>query len=209
MPSESPSPFSIVVADDEKPILHVLQIGLENHGYTVYAARSANEALAIVRKEAVDCALLDIRLPDQNGIDLGVAIRQLCPKVIIILMTGFPGIRSAVEALRNHVSDYLIKPFRVDQVVAAIERAREDHRLHSEHERQAEMIQALRTENAELKQRLLELMPHETRIRRKSLHKYGRLRSDWEVALNLYARQQGRDVPAKAKNPDEEYGEKH
>jgi len=185
-----PDETTILVVDDEDSICHILKIGLEDKGYNVVTAHNAKMALEIAGTTELHMAIIDIKLPDMNGIELSERISRDNPRIISILMTGFPGIKSVIEALRHNIYDYLIKPFRIDQVVSSIERSRERYRIMAENYYSAELIRNLKRENEELKAELNELMPDKTRLQRKSMDKYRRLLSDQDVAVHSYTRHQ-------------------
>ena len=111
---------NILIVDDEKSILDVLISGLSDDGFKCFAAFNANEALVIAKQEKIDFSLLDIRLPDMSGIDLCSEIKSLNPSIINIIMTGFPSFKSAVDSIRGGAYDYLVKPFRIEQVLSII-----------------------------------------------------------------------------------------
>ena len=111
---------NILIVDDEKSILDVLISGLSDDGFKCFAAFNANEALDIVKREKIDFSILDIRLPDMSGIDLCSEIKNLDPIIISIIMTGFPSFKSAVDSIRGGAYDYLVKPFRIEQVLSII-----------------------------------------------------------------------------------------
>ena len=111
---------NILIVDDEKSILDVLISGLSDDGFKCFAAFNAKEALDIVKREKIDFSLLDIRLPDMSGIDLCLEIKSLDPSIINIIMTGFPSFKSAVDSIRGGAYDYLVKPFRIEQVLSII-----------------------------------------------------------------------------------------
>ena len=111
---------NILIVDDEKSILDVLISGLSDDGFKCFAAFNANEALDIIKREKIDFSILDIRLPDMSGIDLCSEIKSLNPRIINIIMTGFPSFKSAVDSIRGGAYDYLVKPFRIEQVLSII-----------------------------------------------------------------------------------------
>ena len=111
---------SILIVDDEKSILDVLISGLSDDGFKCFAAFNAKEALDIVKREKIDFSLLDIRLPDMSGIDLCSEIKSLDPSIVNIIMTGFASFKSAVDSIRGGAYDYLVKPFRIEQVLSII-----------------------------------------------------------------------------------------
>lgn len=180
----------ILVVDDEEDILQILEIGLNNKGFDVLTAMNSQEAIKISLGEQIQYALLDIRLPDSNGIELSVEIKKNNPGVVIILMTGYPGIKSVIKALRYHVYDYLIKPFRIEQLISVIERAKRENRLIGENNYNAEIIRDLKRENEQLKETLNELIHNKNRVGVKSLKKYQALQTDQELAVHFYTKQQ-------------------
>ena len=111
---------SILIVDDEKSILDVLISGLSDDGFKCFAAFNAKEALDIVKREKIDFSLLDIRLPDMSGIDLCSEIKSLDQSIVNIIMTGFPSFKSAVDSIRGGSYDYLVKHFRIEQILSII-----------------------------------------------------------------------------------------
>ena len=182
---------AILVVDDEETIIHILQVGLQQRDYLVFTASKAKEALSVAETHSIDYTLIDIKLPDRNGIELVAELKRRFPRINHILMTGYPGIKSAVEALRYQVCDYLIKPFHIDQVCAIIERVQHEQQLKAKHEGDHEEIQRLQRENEQLKQQLKELMPDESRLKKMVLEKYNTLTRDEENALHSYSQHQG------------------
>lgn len=178
---------TILVVDDNEPILRVLEMGLVEYRYKILTAKNATEALNIARKEKFQFALIDICLPGMNGIELSVEIRKFNPAVTVVFITGYPGIKSSIEALRHHAYDYLIKPFKIMQVVTIIERARKEFQLICENQSSLEIIQRLKKENKQIKELLENLMPAEKRIHVKS-DKYHNLQINKDLALRSYQR---------------------
>jgi len=101
---------SILVVDDEGPNRYSVKKTLEKVGYSVMAAASGEEALDMIKNEEFDVILTDIRMQGIDGVELLRRIKELTPDTIVILMTGFASLGTAVEALRLGAHDYLIKP---------------------------------------------------------------------------------------------------
>ena len=153
--SEKPvEPCSILLVDDDPAIIKIFEYGLRDRGYEVHSARNGMETRKLAKTLLFDCLITDINLPDSNGIDLKAELVDLNPKLITILMTGYPGIKTAIKGLREDVQDYLIKPFSVDQVVSSLERARSAQRLRDENAAYQERIESLEAELDEVKQKL-------------------------------------------------------
>ncbi len=178
---------TILVVDDNESILRVLDIGLREYGYTILMAKNAVEAINIAHNKKIQFALIDICLPDRNGIELSDEIRKNNPGVIVVFITGYPGIESSIEALRHHAYDYLVKPFKIMQVVAIIERAGKELQLKHENQSNLEIIQKLKEENKRLKGILENLMPAESGINVKS-DKYNSRQVNKDIALRSYQR---------------------
>lgn len=113
---------TILVVDDERGPRASLRMILEP-AHEVFEARSGSEALEILRTRAVDLLTLDLNMPGIGGEDLMRTVRHEFPSVEIVIITGFGSIESAAEAVRAGICDYLVKPFDVVKVGAAVGRA--------------------------------------------------------------------------------------
>jgi two-component system, NtrC family, response regulator AlgB len=123
----------LLIVDDEKNIRANLAIFFEGRGYQVGTAESGREALELItRKDAFDLVLTDYRMAEMNGYELLKLIRQRDPEALVVLMTAYANVESAVAAIKAGAYDYLSKPFSLDQVEHAVERALETRRLRSE-----------------------------------------------------------------------------
>jgi DNA-binding NtrC family response regulator len=106
----------ILVVDDERSILSLLKDALGQWGYPVTAVGSAAEALEAVRGDLYAAALVDIQMPDMSGLDLLREIKRQDDSIEVVMMTGYPTIASAVEALKDGAYDYLSKPLMLDEL---------------------------------------------------------------------------------------------
>lgn len=122
----------ILVVDDEESLRRVTQLRLQQAGYEATTASDAAEALEIIARHPQDLVLTDLKMPGMSGIDLLRRLREDYPEIIVILVTAFGTIESAVEAMRIGAYDYLIKPVNADALKLVIERALEHHRLREE-----------------------------------------------------------------------------
>jgi DNA-binding NtrC family response regulator len=118
--------------DDARVVLRVVERALTNAGFALFVAESAEQALQFLNQEELACALVDRNLVEADGLDIIKEIRKRQPRCACVLMTAYPSLESAVEALRSGVVDYIQKPsadfYRVvDRVQNAIRlhRARE------------------------------------------------------------------------------------
>ncbi|HQE93894.1 MAG TPA: response regulator transcription factor [Anaerolineae bacterium] len=114
----------ILVVDDEAAERITLAEVLRLEGYYVSLAASGEQALAMVRQEAAfDLAILDLRLPGMDGLQLLEGIRRISADTIVILITGYGTLETAVQALRKGAYDFLLKPCPVEEVLTAVRRA--------------------------------------------------------------------------------------
>lgn len=114
----------ILVVDDEAAERITLGEVLRLEGYHVTLAASGEQALAIVRQEPMfDLAILDLRLPGMDGLQVLDGIRRISAETIVILITGYGTLETAVQALRKGAYDFLLKPSPVEEVLVAVRRA--------------------------------------------------------------------------------------
>ena len=125
-------PAKILVVDDEPSILRLLQEALSQWGYQVSCASTVEEALVTLGTELFDAALTDIRMPDMSGLDLLREIKKQDESIEVIVMTGYPTISSAVEALKEGAYDYLSKPLILDELRHLMARVMERRFLRGE-----------------------------------------------------------------------------
>ncbi|MGA9351583.1 MAG: response regulator [Anaerolineae bacterium] len=128
---------SILIVDDDKGICRSLTLLFEKKGYETETAGTGRETLEKVQGRFFNLALLDIRLPDLEGIELLAPLKEMHPDMMVIMITAYGSLESAVRALNEGASGYIIKPLNVDEVLAAVREALEKQRLVFE-KRQAE-----------------------------------------------------------------------
>ena len=113
---------SILVADDDAVARELLVEILTREGYRVRAAAGGAEAIGAAEREVFDVALIDLRMPDVDGLAVLARIRALDPAPPVFILTAFAAIETAIEAIRQGAYDYLSKPFRVDEIKLAVRR---------------------------------------------------------------------------------------
>jgi DNA-binding NtrC family response regulator len=111
----------ILVIDDDESIRKTITSILEEKGYTVDAAENGKEAIRKSKARFYNLALIDIRLPDMEGIKLLTAMRETVPKMVKIIVTGYPSLHNAVEAVNKGADAYVLKPFNVEKTLKIIE----------------------------------------------------------------------------------------
>jgi DNA-binding NtrC family response regulator len=122
---------TILVVDDEQLIRWSLKDRLSDEGYRVLEADTAASALA-KHEEGVDLVLLDYRLPDGDGLTVLKKIKERDPDTLVILLTAFSSVETAVEAMKHGAYHYANKPFNLDELVLLVEKALETTRLRRE-----------------------------------------------------------------------------
>lgn len=114
---------SVLIVEDDAAMLDLLVCLLEEEGMSVWAAGDVKEALDLARALHFDAVVSDIRMPHQDGFQLLAELQVLDPEIPVILMTAFGTSRLLTEALEAGAFDYLPKPFKRVQLLAALERA--------------------------------------------------------------------------------------
>ncbi|MDE0298299.1 MAG: sigma-54 dependent transcriptional regulator [Candidatus Poribacteria bacterium] len=141
---------SILIADDDDSIRFVLTKALEKKGYLVHAARNGSEALACLGAEPIDVVLLDIFMPDYNGLELIEDMRTINSTASIIVMTAHGSTETAIEAAKRRAYDYFTKPFDNNDVASKVSRAA---KAADEAKASAEADAKVKRENGKLPQR--------------------------------------------------------
>jgi len=111
----------ILVIDDDESIRTVLTTILEEKGYTVETAETGKQGIQKSHEKFYNLALIDIRLPDMEGTNVLQNLKQTTPKMRKIIITGFPSLQNAVEALNKGADAYIMKPFDMDKVLQTVE----------------------------------------------------------------------------------------
>jgi two-component system, NtrC family, response regulator AlgB len=119
----------ILIIDDEAPIRKTTSMTLETLGHECEQTSSGAEALALLKKGSFDAAFLDLRLGDENGLELIPKLLVLEPKLNVIVFTAYSSIDSAVEAMRRGAVDYIAKPFTPEQIRQSLARIENNQRL--------------------------------------------------------------------------------
>ena len=117
------NPIRILVVDDEESIRRLIEKELSSMRRSVRTADSARQAFEIIEQQQFDVIVLDIRLPDGDGVELLEKFKQTISDVEVILITGFGNVDNAVEAMKLGAYDYITKPFTLDRVELVVEKA--------------------------------------------------------------------------------------
>lgn len=128
-------PAKILVIDDDASVRKVVTMALEDEGYVVDTAENGSEAIRKSNTGFYNMALIDIRLPDMEGTGLLTAMKDTTPKMVKIIVTGYPGLQSAVDAVNRGADGYIVKPFKMDDLLNTVKehlRKQQDARKHGE-----------------------------------------------------------------------------
>ena len=112
------SPIRILVVDDEESIRRLIEKEIGGSGRKILTAGTAREAVRMAQDQVFDVIVLDIRLPDGDGIALLSHFRQAIPDVEVVLITGHGDVDSAVEAMKIGAYDYITKPFMLEKPIS-------------------------------------------------------------------------------------------
>lgn len=114
--------FKILAVDDSLDTLEVIQRNLTPEGYKVFTASSVNEAVNILETDSIDLVITDLKMPIVGGLDLIRHVRENLRDVEIMMITGYPSIKGAVEAVKSGAEEYLVKPFTDKELLSAVQR---------------------------------------------------------------------------------------
>lgn len=127
--------MKILIVDDEAPVREMLKRGLvQMGGFSVEVAQDGPEAIEKVEKDVFDLVLTDLKMPEIDGIDLLKMIKGMRPEVMVILMTAYGSIETAVEAMKMGANDYITKPIDLNELLIHISKAQKESLLLKENQ---------------------------------------------------------------------------
>ena len=113
----------VLLVDDEVEFLEPMAARLARRGFECTSASSGAQALAALDRAAFDCAIVDVRMPDIDGLELLRRVRRTWPKMSVILLTGHASIELGVQGMELGAFEYLLKPVEIDELVDTVLRA--------------------------------------------------------------------------------------
>lgn len=122
----------ILVIDDERKMTESMQKLLSNEGYAVDTAHGARKGIALLETGSFDLVITDLMMPDFDGLVVMDYVRKHCGDTLVIVITGYGSMDSAIEAMRKGAYDYIVKPFDFDRMKITVERAFEKQRIQEE-----------------------------------------------------------------------------
>src|SRR5579883_778443 len=130
----------LLIVDDELSVRDSLAKWFSEDGYEVAAAESASEALTRIAEQGFDVALVDIKMRGTDGIELQRRLHEICPEMLVIIMTGYASVDTAVTALKNGAYDYVTKPLDPDEIAHLVAKAISHRRTQQENVRLKETV---------------------------------------------------------------------
>ena len=142
-------PLSILIAEDDETLAAALDEFLREKGHQVDLAAHGGEALALLEKKSYPLVITDLVMPEADGLTVLRAARQRDPATLVVIMTGYASLDSAIGAIREGAYDYLCKPFKLQEIEIAVNNATQLINLHQENQK---LLQRLDDLTAKLKE---------------------------------------------------------
>jgi two-component sensor histidine kinase len=173
---------SILVVDDDESTCRTLKLIFVKNGYKVETAGTGQEAVEKAKGKFFNVALLDIKLPDIEGIELITPLKEMHPDLEIILITGHASLETAVRAMNEGASAYITKPFNMAEVLSRVESSREKQRLVLENRK---LLGALQQELTERKQseEQVQASLHEKDVMMREIHH--RVKNNFQIISSM------------------------
>jgi len=135
---------SILVVDDSPDTLEVLQRNLASKGYQVFTALGAAGAITILESKPMDLVITDLKMPEVNGLSLVRHIQENFGDTEVMMITGYPSIEGAVEAVKSGAEEYLAKPFTEEELFSAVKRALDKLQVRRAAQKQTRKLPSIR-----------------------------------------------------------------
>src|ERR1700723_3200756 len=123
---------TILIVEDEAKMRRLLELNLGEDGFTTLSAGDAESGLKLLRENAVDLVVTDLKLPGMNGLEFLQAIKRQNANLPVVVMTAFGSVETAVEAMKAGASDYVLKPFSLNEMRMVIHKELDVHKLREE-----------------------------------------------------------------------------
>jgi DNA-binding NtrC family response regulator len=134
--------LNLLIVDDERPIREACREVAQSLGFNAHVADSAEHAYRLLESQSIDAALIDLRLPGAGGLDALRRIKERRPEAIVVVVTGYGTVQSAVQAMKIGAYDYVTKPFSLDELKLLLERVVNHLRLKSENRMLREKVKS-------------------------------------------------------------------
>jgi len=123
---------TLLIVEDEAKMRRLLELNLAEDGYTVHTAADAEAGLNTLRQERIDLVVTDLKLPGMNGLEFLQAVRRTNATIPVVVMTAFGTVETAVEAMKAGASDYVLKPFSLEEMKLILRKELDVRRLREE-----------------------------------------------------------------------------
>ena len=143
---EGPIILNILIVDDDKKLLAVLTSILSEEKHNVMTCSNGLEAIDKCRNKAFDLIISDLMMPGASGLEVLKESRKIYPETLVVLVTGYASIETAIQAIREGAYDYITKPFKLEEIKIVVHNAGEKIRLINENKRLLQKLQAAYTE---------------------------------------------------------------
>jgi len=117
-----PNLLNLLIVDDERSIREGCREVAQSIGYTTYVADNTEHALRVLDTVALDVVLLDLRLPGIGGLEILKQVKRRRPETVVVVMTGYASVASAVQAMKQGAFDYVTKPFNLEELRLILDR---------------------------------------------------------------------------------------
>lgn len=134
--------LNLLIVDDERTIREGCREVAQAIGFTTYTADSADQTYRVLDSSSIDVVLLDLRLPGIGGLEVLREIKRRRPETVVIVITGYATVQSAVQAMKNGAYDYVTKPFNIDELRILLERVTSHLKLKTENRLLREQIKS-------------------------------------------------------------------
>jgi len=126
-------PDRALIVEDDPATLEACAEVLQRAAYEVIKAATGEAAQSVVRREAIDLAVVDLRMPSMGGLEVLRVVKEVDPEIAVVVITAYPTVETAVEAMKGGAADYLAKPFSAEQLLAAVDAAVEKRSARETH----------------------------------------------------------------------------
>src|SRR5256885_17175796 len=123
---------SILIVEDEAKMRRLLELNLGEEGFTTHAAPDAETGLKLLNSEKIDLVVTDFRLPGMSGLEFLQQVKRVNAALPVVGMTAYGSVEPAGEAMKVGASDYVLKPFSLDEMVLVIRKELDAHKLREE-----------------------------------------------------------------------------
>jgi DNA-binding NtrC family response regulator len=190
----------ILIIDDQETIRKSLKLALEREGYLVDTAENGRQAIRKSKRRLYNLALVDLRLPDMDGIELLTNMRETVPKMVKIIITGYPSLENAIEAVNRGADGYIVKPYAMENLLRKIK-----ERLQKQQEAKRYSEERLRSSKRHAPKNPSQ--EHQRNAQRSSWASLPRRRCSLDASVEIWTVREPLTIDGRAQAPDFSRGE--